>query len=479
VSARKVRTAAALAVLLAMVAACGSRLPEGELARIDAQAAGTGRAAPSSGVTGSTDGTGAAAGTDSAAPAATDGGSAVGGTPGGATGSGTTGSGTTGGSIAADCHGGATDKGVSATEIKVGAIVTASGPLPGATEGSYRGAQAYLTKVNAAGGVCGRKITLVKGDDGLDPQRARSEFLRLEPQTLAMVGGYSVADSGFADLVKSTQVPYLGVIVDPAGRGPTFFPKVPVNAANTGPYQYYRNAYPQVSKMAFLYADVGGVRANAPSGRESLKKVGFSIVYDSGLSSISPDYTSDVITMRDRGAQGIYLFAFEVNMQVRISRNMRQQNFEPPLKIAQIGYNSKLVQLLGDAANGWTSHLDYLPILNEGEARTPALSDFLTWNQRVAPGAQLDLFPVAGWSNAELFVEALKTLGPNVTRARLIDALTKIQQFDGAGIETPRNPNGGDAGGCFVIVRVKDRKWVREHPDSGFDCSLGVSFHYG
>jgi ABC-type branched-subunit amino acid transport system substrate-binding protein len=258
------------------------------------------------------------------------------------------------------------------------------------------------------------------------------------------------------------------------------FPKVPVNAAHTGPYQYYKNAYPQVSKMAFLYADVGGVRANTPSGRESLKKVGFDIVYDSGLSSISPDYTSDVITMRDRGAQGVYLFAFEVNMQVRISRNMRQQNFEPPLKIAQIGYNSKLIQLLGDAANGWTSHLDYLPILNDGEAaKSPALADFLTWNQRVAPGAQLDLFPVSGWGAAALFVEALRTLGPNVTRARLLDALNGIHRYDGAGILTPRDPGTGAAGGCFVVVRIKDRKWVREHPDTGFDCSLGVAFRYG
>jgi ABC-type branched-subunit amino acid transport system substrate-binding protein len=382
--------------------------------------------------------------------------------------------------VAADCHGGATDKGVSATEIKVGAIVTASGPLPGATEGSYRGAQAYLTKVNAAGGVCGRKITLVKGDDGLDPQRARSEFLRLEPQTLAMVGGYSVADSGFVDLVKSTQDPYVGVIVDPAGRGPTLFPKVPVDTAHTAVAQYYRNAYPNVAKMAFLYADVGGVRANTPTSREALKKVGFNLVYDSGLSTVSPDFTSDVIAMRDRGAQGIYTFAFEVNMQVRISRNMRQQNYEPPLKIAQIGYNSKLIELLGDIANGWTSHLDYLPVLNEGEAaKSPALGDFLTWNQRVAPGAQLLLCPVAGWATAALFVEALRSLGPNVTRARLLDALGKIHQFDGAGILTPRDPAVAQPGPCFVIVRVKDRRWVREHPDTGFDCGLGVAFRYG
>ena len=290
--------------------------------------------------------------------------------------------------------------------------------------------------------MCGRKITLLKGDDGLDPQRARSEFLRLEPQVFAMVGGFSVADSGFGDLVQSTKVPYVGSMVDPAGRTATVFPKVAAGRTHTGPFQYYRNTYPEVQKAAFLFADVGGVRANTPTSREALKRVGFNVVYDSGLSSISPDFTSDVIAMRDRGAQLVYLFAFEVNMHVRIARNMRQQNFEPPLKVSQIGYNSKLVELLGDIANGWTNHIDYVPVLNEGEAsKSPALADFLTWSQRTSPGAQLDLFPVQGWAAAALFVEALRAVGPNVTREGLLAALGQIRRSDGGGLHAPRRPH--------------------------------------
>ena len=314
--------------------------------------------------------------------------------------------------MAADCHGGATAPGVTANEIKVGAIVTASGPLPGATEGSFRGAQAYLAKVNAAGGVCGRKITLLKGDDGLDPQRARSEFLRLEPQVFAMVGGYGVADSGYTDLVKSTNIPYVGTLIDPSGRGPNVFPRIESHVAYTAPFVYYRSAYPTVKNVSFLYADVAGVRANTPAVREAIKRVGYNVVYDSGLSAVSPDFTSDVIAMRDKGTQMVYLFAFEVNMHVRLARNMRQQNFEPPLKVAQIGYNSDLIQLLGPIADGWTSHIDYLPVLDDDEpAKSPALADFLAWNQRVAPGAQIDLFPVSGWGAAALFVRALQTVG--------------------------------------------------------------------
>jgi branched-chain amino acid transport system substrate-binding protein len=466
-------------VLLAIAAgACGSRLPDEVLADIDEGRGSSGQNASSS------DGSEAEGGDGVAIGVIGDGGADGGATGDGGT-TGTDGSGSTAtgatdaGASSGTCRGGASDSGVTANEIKVGSIVTASGPLPGATEGSYRGAQAYFAKVNAAGGVCGRRITLLKGDDGLDPQRARGEFLRLEPQILSMVGGFSVADSGFGDLVQSTATPYVGTMVDPAGRTATVYPKTPSGVVHTGAYQWYRNEYPQVQRMAFLWADVGGVRSNTPTGREALKKVGFQIVHDSGLSAISPDFTSDVIAMRDQGAQGVYLFAFEVNMHVRLARNMRQQNFDPPLKISQIGYNSRLVDLLGDIANGWTNHIDYLPMLNEDEpGRSPALADFLAWHERVAPDASIDLFPVSGWGAAALFVQALRTLGPDVTRERLLAALGAIERTDLGGIRGPLNASTGATEGCFIIVRVENRKWVRQHPSSGYECDIGETYRF-
>lgn len=479
------RVAAALVILVLVATACGSRLPDEVLADLDGQRTGVARGAPGAG-SGSAEGDGdvvggpggAAAGPGAVGGGGRGGGAQVaGGDDGGSTGDG-------GGVVASgptcEGRGGATDVGVTADEIKVGAIVTASGPLPGATEGSFRGAQAYFAKVNAAGGVCGRRITLVKGDDGLDPQRARGEFLRIEPQVLAMVGGFSVADSGFGDLVTSTGVPYLGTIVDPAGRGETVYPRTPGGVVHTGPFEYYRQSYPQVDRVAFLYADVGGVRANAPTSREALKRVGFQVVHDSGLSAVNPDFTSDVIAMRDKGAQGVYLFAFEVNMHVRIARNMRQQNFDPPLKISQIGYNSKLLELLGGIADGWTNHLDHLPVLNDDEpARSPAVADFLAWHDRVAPGASIDLFPVNGWASAALFVEALHRAGPELTRERLLEAVEQIERYDSGGLRGGTDPRTGNTEGCFVIVRVEGGRWVREHPDSGFECGLGETYRFG
>src|SRR5688572_11128250 len=107
----------------------------------------------------------------------------------------------------------------------------------------------------------------------------------------------------------------------------------------------------------------------------------------------------------------LYLLAFEINMHVRLARNMRQQNWEPALKVSQIGYNSRLTELLGDVANGWTNHLADLPVINEDEpAKSPAVADFVKWNHQLCPNDQIDLFPVNGWTAADLFTVGLRQI---------------------------------------------------------------------
>jgi ABC-type branched-subunit amino acid transport system substrate-binding protein len=280
------------------------------------------------------------------------------------------------------------------------------------------------------------------------------------------------------DLAEETGVPWIGASVDPSGRRlNNVMPHSVANTSHTGPFQFLKDEYPNVQRVGFMFADVGGVRANAPSSREAIKRVGFQVVYDSGISATSPDYTAEIISMRNAGAQMVYLFAVEVNQHVRVARNMRQQNFEPALKVANIGYNSKLTELLGDLANGWKNHLTYLPMLNEDEpARAPALADFLKWNRQVFPSAQIDLFPVNGWAYAALFVRGLRAIGGNVTRERLIEAINAIPEDNGGGIVARFSPKEGRSFGCFVLVAVQNRKWVREHPADGYECAMGEAF---
>ena len=472
------------AVLL-IAAGCGSRLPDDVLESIDAR--------------GSSGSTTQVASSGSQVPGSTSSGPLNGSAPSGTSGStGNTAAGTSAGSEAAqagpsgptkattpsaskcaDAKSGA--PGVTDDEIKVASIVTDSGPLPGATEGSFRGAAAYFAMVNANGGVCGRKITLLKGDDGLDPAKGRGEFLRLEPQVFAFTGSFSVADSGYIDLIKSSQVPWVSIVVEPEGReARNVMPRTATGLVNTGPFAWLKRQNPKLSRTAVLYADVGGVSANVGGFEAALKRAGWNRLYTSPAEVTTPDYTPEVRQAQDQNVEFFYLFAFEVNMHVRMVRNMRQQNYDPPIKGSNIAFNTRFSQLLGRDGDGWQNHQTHLLFLDPKErTRSEDLAKFQDWNERVFPGAQLDLFPVSGWGRAALFVEALQKIEGTITRQALIDALYTVKTFDGGGVETTIDPTTGLGEGCWNMAVHKGGTWVRQYPTNKlYECDIGETFKW-
>jgi ABC-type branched-subunit amino acid transport system substrate-binding protein len=463
-------------------ASCGSRLPDDTLKALDARNTGN-VAAGSQSQTAAGDGSTAAGDGSTAAGASTNsGGASAGGTSAGASG-GNAASGASATAASSACGtGGATATGVTKDEIKVASIVTDSGPLPGATEGSYRGAASYLAKVNAEGGVCGRKITLLKGDDGLDPAKGRAEFLRLEPKVLGFVGSFAVADSGYVDQIQKTGVPYVSLTVDPSGADiPNVYPKGRRDIVNTAPFVWLKQQHPNVTKAAVLYADIGGVGANVPGFEKAIQRAGFTLARGTEAVRVTdPDYTGIIRDLQSKGIEFLYLFAFEVNMHVRFVRNMKQQNYNPPIKGANIAFNTRFSELLGKDGDGWENHQVFLPFLDPDEkARSKPLADFIDWNNRRYPGGQLDLFPVDGWGYAALFVDALRLAGGNLTRKTLMDALYKVPKFDFGGINASTNPANGDADRCFVMAKHINGVWKREHPaGGGYECNLGELYKF-
>lgn len=463
-----------------IASACGSRLPDQTLKAIDDSVLNRGGSSGSSG--GATDfaaGTGESSATGgSADTGATDAGS---GATAGPSASGPSGGAAGGGSAApaaTSCTpSNASSPGVTSKEIKVASIVTDSGPLPGATAGSYRGAAAYFAMINSQGGVCGRKLTLLKGDDGLDPGRARGEFLRLEPQILAFVGNFAVADSGYIDLIDKTKVPYAALTVDPSGRKlQTVWPKRADDKIATGPFVYLKKQYPDVVKTAILYSDVAAVKANLPGTVKAIEAAGFQLVEPPVAVNVAePDYTGTIRNLQDKGVEFVYLFSFEVNMHVRFARNMKQQNYEPKIKGANIAFNDRFSQLLKSDGDGWiNANQTYLPFLDPAETqKSKAVNDFMTWNKRVFPGQQIDLFNVSGWGEASYFVEALRKAGGDVNRASLLGALGQIDKYDDGGVGVPFDPKTGEPSKCFSMGIHQNGAWKRLYPANGLDCETG------
>ncbi len=106
----------------------------------------------------------------------------------------------------------ATD-GLTATEVKIGMVNVQTGPAAGLGKGMRYGAEAVFKSVNSKGGVHGRQINMVVGDDGYEPDKAIDETLKMiEQQKVFSLFGYVGTPTANAVLpiVKEMDVPLVG-----------------------------------------------------------------------------------------------------------------------------------------------------------------------------------------------------------------------------------------------------------------------------
>lgn len=104
---------------------------------------------------------------------------------------------------------GAMASGTAAADMKVGALFPFSGALALLGQESYRGLELAVNEINAAGGINGEKIQIIKAD-AVDPTQAVSETKRLiSSNVVGVFGSYASGISYAASPVTELAgVPY-------------------------------------------------------------------------------------------------------------------------------------------------------------------------------------------------------------------------------------------------------------------------------
>lgn len=477
------RAIVAVVTCLALAGACGGRVSRDQVA---AEAAEDGFAGGVGGVGGVATGSGARA-TGTADSGRGAGSGAVAGT--GAAGGGDTGSGGgggpgTGGDVQAVApqqpeggNGGATDVGVTEDRIVIGNISTLSGPVPGLFRGALVGAQAWAAMVNSQGGIDGRLIEIRSGDDALDSGRNKAAVLGMKDEVFAFVGSFSVTDDGGATELSGTNVPDVGVpLAVNRFQLPNNFAVAPTQPGwETGPARYYIANYGTevIRHTAQFVAAVETARVQARRQRQVLEGLGYEIVYSREIQPNEPNYTGDVIQMRSQGVQSV-LFEGQVDQIAGLVNAMHDQGFSVPLlNLGSTAYSNAFLTQAGEAGEGARIDVSHALFLG-GDADVPEVALFLEWMERVDPDQDVDLFALYAWASGRLLEQALRAAGPAITRDSVLGALGQITTFDANGLLGPSNPAGKQATSCFIVVRVENGEFVREHPSSGFDCDTGA-----
>ena len=420
---------------------------------------------------------GAGTGTTGSTDAATGATGSTGGGSGGSGGSG--GGGSAGAPAPAGGNGGATDVGVTATQITVGTVADLSGPVPGLFQGAVIGTQAYIAKVNSEGGVFGRKIKVAVGDGQLDCGENRAQHESLSKKVFAFVGSFSLNDDCGTEAIAAKGIPDVhNALGQKTLQSKNNFSVQPLPPGwRTGPLEYFKKKFPdRWTKIGSIYANVGGASATWLNGtKPAIESTGGKVLYDRGFGPTDTDFTADIVRMRNDGVQLIYISASDAPTFARIVKAAKQQNVDWPIIAGGIAYDEGFLKQVGADGEGVLGDQLYSQFFNADDAAAiPAVKEFQTWTGRVAPGKKRDLFAAFGWASAQLFVDALKKAGPEADRATLIAELKKVTKFDAAGLLAPSGPGNKQPPTCYVLNTVKGGKWVRvDTPPNAYRCDGG------
>ncbi|MEX2293872.1 MAG: ABC transporter substrate-binding protein [Acidimicrobiales bacterium] len=356
-------------------------------------------------------------------------------------------------------------------QIRVVAISSLSGPVPGLSASAAAATRAYVAFRNATGGVCGRAIVLQEADDGTDNGRYRSLVVSLEPKVFGIAGGFSIGDVGGIDVIKQTKIP---IVTAPSASAvsalPTVYDVNPDYANLNAVIGKYRYLYDEgARKVAVVYLAADQSRAEANNQMSLMKAARLEIVQVQELPIATLSYDSAARSVANSGADYL-LFIGETNGNASMARSMADTGYK--LKFAEyfsFAYGTSFLQNAGTAAEGTSAWLRTLP--NEEAATNEEMARFVTWMGRAAPGEAVDPFAADAWIGTKAFFDALEALPGPITRESFVAQLGATKTYDAGGMAGPIRFGAKLSNACVIGMRVESGKWTRMAPAQGFLCA--------
>jgi len=498
---RTLRVLSLVLVLVVLSAACGSRLTPEQREVVLAGAAGGGAggvgAAGSGEVVGPGGGAGVAAGngtTAGGAPAqgtagggTANGGSAAGGGGGGeAAGGGggaQTAAGGGGGGGGADTraappggNGGETDTGVTEDTITVANASDISGAVPGLFEDAQLAVQAYLEYFKAAEGtVYGRQLKYLPLDTKLNVTGNRQAYIQACREAFAAVGSMSAFEQGAVEPMRQCGIPDIrtAAVNDKVMGVETVYP---ADASTVGvqpmaEYQYWKKQSPEaVKKAAYLFISSDTTRFQTGQVRAATKKIGYDWVYVREIDISETNYDQFVLEMKQEGVRYV-TFQGAYQQAANLAKSMQRQGFKPDIYALQS--NAYTPNYLQSGPVEGTQIAVPSVILEEADQHAE-LQKYAQWLNQVSPGEKPTGLGMYAWASAMLFVEAIKKVGPKLTREAVIAELKKVRDFTGGGLLPPQDIGTKQPADCVVIVEAKGGQFARRAPGSDFLCDKPV-----
>jgi branched-chain amino acid transport system substrate-binding protein len=336
------------------------------------------------------------------------------------------------------------DIGATDTEIKIGNIMPYSGPASaygviGKTE------DAYFKKINAEGGINGRKINFISYDDGYNPPKTVEQARKLveSDEVLFIFNSLGTPpNSAIQRYMNTKKVPQLFVATGATKwNDPKEFPWTmgwqPNYQSESRIYAKYILKEKPNAKIAILYQNDDYGKDYVKGLKDGLgAKATSMIVAEVGYATTQPTIDSEIVQLKASGAD-IFFNVTTPKFAAQAIKTMAEIEWKPLhfLNNVSSSIGSVMKPAGFDNSQGIISSA-YLKDTSDpqwkDDAGMKAFDQFLT--KYFPEGNRVDLNVMYGYTVAQGLVHVLKGCGDNLTRENIMKQAASIQNLELGGL---------------------------------------------
>jgi branched-chain amino acid transport system substrate-binding protein len=330
------------------------------------------------------------------------------------------------------------DTGATDTEIKIGNIMPYSGPASaygviGKTEA------AYFNKINAEGGINGRKINFITYDDGYSPPKAVEQARKLvESDEVLLVFNPlgTPSNSAIQKYMNAKKVPQLFVATGATKwNEPKDFPWTmgwqPSYQSEARIYAKYLMKEKPGAKIAVLYQNDDFGKDYLKGLKDGLGGKSSMIVAEESYETSEPTIDNHIVKLKASGAD-VFLSITTPKFAAQAIKKLAEIEWKPLHIVSNVsasvggvikpaGYeNAQGILSAAYAKDGADSQWD----------NDPGMKKFLAFLAKYDPDAnKLDGSVEFGYGAAQTMVKVLEMCGDNLTRENVMKQAANLKNF--------------------------------------------------
>jgi ABC-type branched-subunit amino acid transport system substrate-binding protein len=321
------------------------------------------------------------------------------------------------------------EDGVTKTSVLVGQSICLTGPGASLSVPFHDGAKLYFDRVNAAGGVNGRKIELVTLDDHGNAKLATENTKKLLDQGVFSLFGYygSPQVTAVYPMIKDNEtVMFAPMAAADEFRGvnyPNVFSIRPGYAEEAAAIERHADTLGATRKLAILHANDSESKAALDSAMRTMTSMGANVVSNASFQSGAVANAVDKVLAT---APQSVLVIGDANGAAAAIRDLRAKAFRGPI----YGFSNTGESLLAEELGPEGAGVVVVRVVPKSDtARVPVVRELMQDAQAAKLG-KTNVYMLEGYLAARTFTEALRRAGKEPSRSKFKKSIASLEDVN-------------------------------------------------